>query len=381
MKLRIIDEEFAIRADRVRSFLRDNDIDAFLLTGDEHRQGDVRYFTDFRPMLEYSAVIIPKDDEAILLAGPESYDLAVMESRVSNIMICEELKIPGEEYPNTKLHSVRNILSGLGNVKTVAKANLEYSPYFLVEAIQNALEDCRFVDASDLIADMRGTKSEMEIAIQKHAYRVTDLAIERGKEVAKPGAKESDIAAEMAKVCYQQGGASQLSHCFLIAAGKKSSAALSFVSDKSIAREGDTLILDIGFLYEGYYSDASKTIIVGTTDNQEKIDALDTAKQALRAALKTVKAGVPGREVDRAARSVIESAGFGEHCLYGVMHGVGLQHCEHPVCGPSTEMLLRPNMVFSIDVGLFNFEWGGIREEVGIVVTEEGCELLHAREG
>ena len=101
-----------------------------------------------------------------------------------------------------------------------------------------------------------------------------------------------------------------------------------------------------------------------------------TAKEALKTAVSTVRAGVKGKEVDYAARSIIEKAGFGKHCLYGMMHGVGLQHCEYPVCGPSTEMRLESGMVFSIDVGLFNFKWGGIREEVGILVTDDGCEVL-----
>lgn len=376
MELRISNSEFATRINKIKTYLSDNNLDAFLVTGDEHRQGDVRYLSDFRPMLEYSAVIVPLNGEPVLLAGPESYDLAIMESRISNVKICEELKIPGEEYPNTKMFTMGEILKEFGDIKRIAKANLEYSPYFLTSAIHAGLEGCEFVDASSFIAAMRGTKSSMEIEIQRHAYKVTEKAINAGIKMARPGLKESDIAAEMAKICYQEGGASQLSHCFMIAGGKKSSAALSFVSDKCIIQEGDTLILDIGFVYEGYFSDASKTIIVGKTDNEEKKKALATAKEALKAAVSTVRAGTKGKDVDYAARSIIEAAGFGKHCLYGVMHGVGLQHCEYPICGPSTEMPLESGMVFSIDVGLFNFGWGGIREEVGILVTDDGYELL-----
>jgi Xaa-Pro aminopeptidase len=327
-------------------------------------------------MLEYAAIIVPANGEAVLLVGPECYDLACQESRLKDIRICQEMQIPGEEYPNTRMYSLKDILEKFGKVRKIGTVNLQYAPNFVVSEITKSLNHCEFIDSSMIIKRMRAIKSPAEQEIIRHAYEVTARAINAGQQIARPGMSEPAIASYMAQICYTEGGASQLSHCFMAAAGRKSAAALSFPSDKNIVAEGDTVILDIGFVYEGYFSDAAKTFICGESACQEKKDALAVATEALHAAINTVKAGVPGREVDFAARTIIEKAGFGKHCLYGVMHGVGLQHCEYPMCGPDTDMKLEENMIFSIDIGLFNFAWGGIRQEAGILVRNGGVEVL-----
>ncbi len=84
-----------------------------------------------------------------------------------------------------------------------------------------------------------------------------------------------------------------------------------------------------------------------------------------------------GKEIDLAARDITTAAGFGKHHLYGSCHGVGLQHCEYPFFGPTDETIVEEGMVFTIDVGLFDFDFGGVRQEDGIIVTSNGCEVFN----
>ena len=103
---------------------------------------------------------------------------------------------------------------------------------------------------------------------------------------------------------------------------------------------------------------------------------LDTARRAMDAAIAAVRPGVMGKEIDLAARRITEDAGYRVNHLYGAVHGVGLQHCEYPFFGPNTDIPVEENMFFNIDIGLFNFPFGGVRVENGILVTAGGCEVF-----
>ena len=375
--LRIPDEEFKERIEKIKLRLDENGLDAILLLGDEHRYGHVRYVSDYRPILEYAVAIIPVQGDPILLAGPECGDYAFMTSKIEDIRICSDLAIPGEEYPTIKMVSLAEVITDLDAQKRLNRfgvVDLDLQPAFLVDTIRQNLVGRELVDATQIINELRAIKSPNEIAIMRKVFEMGSIGLKVGMEKARIGIRETDLAAEMACAMWKE-GAEQMSHCFMVASGKRSGPALSFPTDKKLIEDGDLVILDIGAVYEGYFSDNARTIIVGK-EIEERTYALKIAEEAKEAAIAEIKVGVRASEVDGAAREIIEKAGFGQNCIYGVLHGVGLQHCEYPYGGPKTELELQEGMVFCLDVGLFNLPFGGIRMEDGLIVTGDGAEVL-----
>ncbi|MCD6169290.1 MAG: aminopeptidase P family protein [Candidatus Latescibacteria bacterium] len=376
-ELRIPDQEFKERIEKIKARLDEKGLDAILLLGDEHRYGHVRYVSDYRPILEYAVAIVPLEGEPILLAGPECGDYAYMTSKIEDIRICCDLAIPGEEYPTIKMVSLADVIKELDSKKRLNRlgvADLDLQPAFLVDTIRRTLAGRELIDATQIMNELRAIKSPNEIAIMRKVFEIGSIGLKVGIEKAKVGMGETDLAAEMACAMWRE-GAEQMSHCFMVASGKRTGPALSFPTDKKAIEDGDLVILDIGAVYEGYFSDNARTIIVGK-ETKERAHALKVAEEAKNAAIAKIRAGAQASEVDRAAREIVEEAGFGKNCIYGVLHGVGLQHCEYPYAGPKSDLILQEGMVFCVDVGLFNLPFGGIRMEDGLVVTRDGAEVL-----
>lgn len=369
--------EYRDRLAGLRKAMNESKLDMMILFGDEHRQGDVRYVSGYRPMLEFSAVVIPESNDPILLCGPECLTLAQQTSVIEDVRICADLQIPGEEYPNIDMVSFRSIMASLNKKSKIARLGIPHLALvssFLRESLGRALDDVEIIDAKAALDQLRAVKSPNELAIMRRNYEIANAAMLAGVQYATPGLRETDVAAEMAAYMWRR-GPEQVSHVMMVASGLKTQAALSFPSDKKKLCEGELVILGLGVVYEGYFSDHSTTVFLGDPP-PEIARAMRVCWEAKEAAIEAVRPGVEGHVVDRVARDIVEKAGFGPNCSYGVGHGVGLQHVEYPMLGPTTPVELRPGMVFAIDVGLWDLPYGGIRFEDGILVTETGVERL-----
>ena len=76
----------------------------------------------------------------------------------------------------------------------------------------------------------------------------------------------------------------------------------------------------------------------------------------------------------------MNEANLGENFLYSGLHSVGVVEFEPPILGPGSWEVLKENMVISVDIPVFNAQWGGLRIEDGYLITEEGCEKLNKKE-
>ena len=140
-------------------------------------------------------------------------------------------------------------------------------------------------------------------------------------------------------------------------------------------RPGDVVIHGTGCAVNGYYSEDERTIFVekATAEQRGLFEVMVRAQQAAPAA---IRPGVPCREVDRAARAVIEEAGFGAFFIHRTGHGIGIDYHELPFFAPGDETVLQPGMVLSVEPGIYVPGVGGFRHSDTIVVTEDGCEVL-----
>ena len=148
------------------------------------------------------------------------------------------------------------------------------------------------------------------------------------------------------------------------------------VTGNAVLKEGDSVIIDVGLTWKSYCSDMTRTVFLGkASDEQKKVyDLVCAANAAGRAA---VRPGVPMREIDRAARRVIEDAGYGKYFIHRTGHGIGLEVHEFPDVSASSEAVAKPGMIFSVEPGIYLPGKFGVRVEDLVAVTDDGCETLN----
>ncbi len=140
--------------------------------------------------------------------------------------------------------------------------------------------------------------------------------------------------------------------------------------------KGDAVVVDFGGECGGYHSDTSRTFHIGEPD-AEFTDAFGVLREAQEAAVAAVRPGVTAESIDRAARSVIEDAGYGECFVHRTGHGIGLEVHEHPYLVEGNEQVLEEGMAFSVEPGIYLAGRFGMRIEDIVVVTADGVDRLN----
>lgn len=141
-----------------------------------------------------------------------------------------------------------------------------------------------------------------------------------------------------------------------------------------VLRAGEAVVVDMGCVVNGYCSDMTRTFFVG--ENTEK-EIYDTVLRANLAGIAAVKPGIPFREIDLAARRVIEEAGYGQYFIHRLGHGIGMEVHEPFDVSATDEVIVREGMCFSIEPGIYIPGRVGIRIEDLVCVTADGCRVLN----
>jgi Xaa-Pro aminopeptidase len=224
----------------------------------------------------------------------------------------------------------------------------------------------------------RRVKDDAEIARIAAAANATDAALREVEPalfatVDQP-VTEADIRNEL-EYRMRLHGADDRSYDTIVASGPDHAARPHHEVGSRTIVEGDTVVIDVGALVDGYHSDMTRSYVIGQpTGRQRELYELVGASQ--RAGLAEISAGTPSREVDRASREVFVEAGFGEWYLHGTGHGVGLQIHESPFHFASSDETLLAGDVVTVEPGLYRVGFGGFRIEDLVVVTDHGHRLL-----
>lgn len=239
---------------------------------------------------------------------------------------------------------------------------------------QEAAPDVEWVATSGLVEALRAVKSADEIEKIRAAVHLADQAFAQVVQQLRPGMTERDVAwmlqAEMHNL-----GAEGVAFETIVAAGPDSAKPHYRPTDKRI-EAGVPIIIDMGAVVNGYHSDMTRTLIIGAPDGQFQ-EIYHLVLEAQEKAEANIRAGISGVEADAIARGVIEDAGHADHFGHGLGHGVGLAVHEGPrLSFTANEDPLQPNMVVTIEPGVYLPGWGGVRiEDIG-VVKEDGLEIL-----
>lgn len=229
------------------------------------------------------------------------------------------------------------------------------------------------VTVSGVVEDMRRTKDADEVELIREAARIGDEAFTWITERLAPGMTERDVALDL-EVRMRQTGADEISFDPIVGSGPLSAHIHHTASDRPFEK-GDLVLMDFGARKDGYCSDMTRTVVLGPpTEEQERI-----YQMVLRAHLAGIAAVAPravGNEVDAAARKVIEDGGQGATFAHGLGHGVGIDIHEAPRLAKPSNDVLRAGDVVTVEPGVYLTDWGGIRIEDCVLVTDNGHEVL-----
>lgn len=234
---------------------------------------------------------------------------------------------------------------------------------------QKALS-CDLVPATDLLWQLRMVKDEEELDAMVGAQRIAEQALTDILEEIRPGVTEKEIAARLQYLMLHY-GASDMSFDPIVVSGPNGSLPHGVPSEKAIGR-GEFVTMDFGCVYHGYCSDMTRTVAVGYA-TEEMREVYQTVLSAQLAGIAVARAGLTGREVDGAARDVIEAAGYGAYFGHSFGHGVGVEIHENPNASPVNEKPLPAGAVISAEPGIYLPGKMGVRIEDVILLTENGC--------
>ena len=231
----------------------------------------------------------------------------------------------------------------------------------------------KLVPYNAAIHQFRGAKEEWELERMRKAQDIADKAFAEILTRIKAGMTEKELQAEVI-YCLLKNGADGPSFSPIVVSGPNTSLPHGVAGDRVI-QEGDFVTMDFGALYGGYCSDMTRTVAIGyATEEMEKV--YNTVLAAQLAGIAASKAGVLGKEVDNAARKVIEEAGYGQYFGHGYGHSVGLEIHEKPNCGRYSEDIMVENCVASAEPGIYMPGKFGVRIEDCLIYKADGTENI-----
>jgi len=225
------------------------------------------------------------------------------------------------------------------------------------------------------INGFRSQKEDWELDLMRKAQSITDKAFSEVITRIQVGMTELELQAELI-YCLYKNGATGLAFDPIVVSGPNTSLPHG-VAGERVIQAGDFITLDFGASYRGYCSDMTRTVAVGfVTEEMEKV--YNTVLQAQMAALAISKAGVPGKDIDGAARKVITDAGYGPYFGHGYGHSLGLQVHESPSPNAANPEGMPLGAVASAEPGIYLPGKFGVRIEDVVIYREDGHENITA---
>jgi Xaa-Pro aminopeptidase len=341
------------RADRVRQRL---DEPALLVTN----LTNVRWLTGFTGSNGWVAVL---SDRLVLGTDGRYRDRA--EAELASSGVDAEI-LTG--YTRAEQHDqLVDTLRGISKVGAEA-STLTHSAWTALAA------DVDIVPSDGHIEAERRVKDAGEIARIAEAARIADAALATVAPTLDEGLTEADIRNELDHTMRLLGAAGP-SYDTIVASGPQNAARPHHDPGTRRLESGDTVVIDVGALVDGYHSDMTRSYVVGEPSPEQQ-DVYDLVLASQRAGLEAVSAGVSARDVDAACRDTFEAAGRLDWYLHGTGHGVGLLIHEDPFQNQTSTQELLAGDVVTVEPGLYRAGFGGFRVEDLMVVTESGCRIL-----
>lgn len=238
--------------------------------------------------------------------------------------------------------------------------------------LKNATKNAELVALK--LDDLRLQKDESETANIKRACAIADAAFLDIVSFIRPGVTEKKVAAHLENFM-RENGSERPAFTTIVASGERGSLPHGTATEKKIAA-GELVTMDFGAVWNGYCSDITRTVCVGRA-NEKQREIYDAVLAAQMLGVKTVRPGISGIFADAAARKLLAEKNLAEYFGHGLGHGVGLEIHEEPRLSPKSKCeKLEKNMTVTVEPGVYIKNFGGVRIEDTMLVTDGGCERL-----
>ena len=341
---------------KLKEFLKEKNAAALIMS-----EENICYFTSFHSSNGY-----------LIVTGEKAYfftDSRYIEAAQNKITSCDEVLL----LKSMKEELVPFIASLNKNELFVEAERITLSRYTELKSLFSGVTVNGNGELDKKISEIRTVKKDEQVNTIIKAQRIAEKAFDYILTFIKEGVTEKEVALTL-EYFMLKNGADALSFDTIAVSGKNSSMPHGVPTDKKIEK-GDFITMDYGAVCDFYHSDMTRTVAVGEVSSKQ-IEVYETVLKAQEEAFRVMKAGVPCKDVDKAARDTIVNAGYGEYFGHGLGHGVGVEIHELPSLNPSSGAILEVGNIVTNEPGIYLPGEFGVRIEDMALITENGYENL-----
>ncbi|MGQ9721778.1 MAG: M24 family metallopeptidase [Candidatus Jordarchaeum sp.] len=363
------------RFDKTRRILVGEEIDALLVMEPKN----IYYLTGFFPHSfdVPSAVIFSGDNEVTLTVSRIELDRAAETSWVNDVRCYYPHPLKTDEK-NEKVDSVIDSIAAIIEEKDLSESmigvELSNLPAFTFENLKKKMPKIGFKDISRNVWEMRMYKDLMEIENIQKALEIAEKGLRTAIEIISPGTTEIQVAVEVESALRKAGSQRALFESVVVS-GSKSAYPYAIAGNKKI-EENELVLINIAASYNEYCADVARTIFTGSPHKKHK-EIFEVVKQALNNALQYSKPGVALGQLDLVARKVIKEKGYEPFFIHPIGHGIGLDQYEPPIISLNNTEIIREGLILSLEPAIYIPEFGGLKIEETVLITEDGHQVLN----
>jgi Xaa-Pro aminopeptidase len=353
------------RIDNVRATMVDEQLDAFLITHPSNRY----YLTgftgeDIAPNESAGHLILSASAAVLVTGGVNTTQAAAQAPHVRVVM-----RAGGW----AKADAGELATLGARRIGYEANAILEATFRGIGDELREQGREVEWVVADGIVEKLRAVKSPSEIELLRRAFEITSEAFRRVAPTIRAGQTESEIAWKIHQT-YVELGAEGPAFPTIVAAGTHA-ARPHHEPGERVIREGEPIVIDMGAKYHGYCADLTRTVWVGAPDEKLR-EIYPIVAGAVEQAIEHIQPGMTGADMDSAARNYITARGYGDAFSHSLGHGIGVRVHEGPSASKDSTDVLQVGNVITVEPGIYLPDWGGVRVEDVILITEDGIEVL-----
>lgn len=366
LRYKVLRETISNRLAKLRTCLEDQALDTFLVLQGENR----RYLSGF------TGEDGQFDESAGALFITLEQQLLATDSRYETQAQIEAPEFEIYRYEKGLAHSLPEILKTLRTERLgFESARLSYLQFQKFEEhLKKEALSVFLVPTEDLVEKLRMIKEGEEVEAIRRSIAISESVFETVVKTLRAGTSEKELAWAIEKGL-RETGAESVAFPPIVASGPNAALPHAIPADRPIER-GEPILFDWGARLNGYCSDISRTIVLGSPDDTFK-KVYQVVQDAQSMAIEGMKPGVNTQAVDKIARDHITAKGFGNYFGHGLGHGVGLATHEKPNLSPIRPMNLEVGMVTTVEPGIYIPGWGGVRLENMVVLKEDGAVVLN----